>query len=70
VQDLLFETIAVRRIALVAKLVTISDCSDEEKDVALAWLGELTHELGSRLDEYEKENPHNGGALGGGRSFQ
>ena len=42
VQDLFFETVAFQRIALVAKLMATADCSEDEKDVALAWA--LSHE--------------------------
>lgn len=48
VQDLFFETVAFQRIALVAKLVATSECSGDEKDLALAWLSELTTELGKK----------------------
>ena len=61
VQDLFFETVAFQRIALVAKLMATADCSEEEKDLALAWLSEMTIALGKRLDEHEKKYPRNGG---------
>lgn len=70
VQDLFFETVAFQRIALVAKLMTTADCSEDEKDVALAWLGEMTQELGRKLDQYEKKYPQNGGDSGGRGGFQ
>ncbi|WP_297119761.1 hypothetical protein [uncultured Enterobacter sp.] len=69
-QDLFFETVAFQRIALVAKLMATADCSEDEKDVALAWLGEMTQELGRKLDQYEKKYPHNGGGSGGRGGFQ
>lgn len=70
VQDLFFETVAFQRIALVAKLMATADCSEDEKDVALAWLGEMTQELGRKLDQYEKKHPHIGGGSGGRGGFQ
>lgn len=70
VQDLFFETVAFQRIALVAKLMATADCSEDEKDVALAWLGEMTQELGRKLDQYEKKRPQNGGDSGGRGGFQ
>lgn len=70
VQDLFFETVAFQRIALVAKLMATADCSEDEKDVALAWLGEMTQELGRKLVQYEKKHPHNGGDSGGRGGFQ
>ena len=38
-QDLLFETVAFQRIALFAKLMATAECTEDEKDVALARLG-------------------------------
>ena len=70
VQDLFFETVAFQRIALVAKLMATADCSEDEKDVALAWLGEMTQELGRKLDQYEKKYPHIGGSSDGGGGLQ
>lgn len=69
-QDLFFETVAFQRIALFAKLMATAECTEDEKDVALAWLGEMTQELGRKLDQYEKKHPHNGGGSGGGCGLQ
>ncbi|MCU4092439.1 hypothetical protein [Enterobacter hormaechei] len=69
-QDLLFETVAFQRIALFAKLMATAECTEDEKDVALAWLGEMTRELGRKLDQYEKKHPHIGGGSGGGSGLQ
>lgn len=69
-QDLFFETVAFQRIALVAKLMATAECTEAEKDVALAWLGEMTQELGRKLDLYEKKHPQNGGGSGGGSGLQ
>ncbi|EPS6753099.1 TPA: hypothetical protein QCH54_003120 [Enterobacter ludwigii] len=69
-QDLLFETVAFQRIALFAKLMATAECTEDEKDVALAWLGEMTRELGRKLDQYEKKHPHIGGGSGGGGGLQ
>lgn len=69
-QDLLFETIAFERIALFSKLVARANCTCDEKEVALIWLGELTGELSRRLEEYESKNPQEGGNLRSGCSFQ
>ncbi|HFK7080771.1 TPA: hypothetical protein ACG0NW_002311 [Enterobacter roggenkampii] len=68
-QDLFFETVAFQRIALVAKLMATAECTEDEKDVALAWLGEMTQELGRKLDQYEKKHPHNGGGQAAGADF-
>lgn len=69
-QDLLFEAIALRRIALFTKLVSTGRCSGDEKDVALEWLGELTADLQRKLDAYEEKNPQSGGVSRGGSGFK
>ena len=69
VQDLFFETVAFQRIALVAKLMATADCSEDEKDVALARLGEMTQELGRKLDQYEKNTPIMGAIQAAGAAF-
>lgn len=69
-QDLIFETVAFQRIALVAKLMATAECTEDEKDVALAWLGEMTQELGRKLEQYEKKHPQCGGVSGCRGSFQ
>ncbi|EHM47014.1 hypothetical protein HMPREF0880_02758 [Yokenella regensburgei ATCC 43003] len=53
-----------------SKLVAKGDCSGDEKDVALAWLGELTEDLKRKLDDYEENNPRCGGISRGRCSFQ
>ncbi|EKZ5672527.1 hypothetical protein AADG00_000945 [Klebsiella pneumoniae] len=68
-QDLFFETVAFQRIALVAKLMATADCSEEEKDLALAWLSEMTMALGKRLDEHEKNTPVTGAIHAAGAAF-
>ncbi|HBW8381243.1 hypothetical protein CD006_03375 [Enterobacter sp. 10-1] len=69
-QDLFVETIALQRIALFTKLVARGNCSVDEKDVAIAWLGELTEDLSRKLDENEANNPRCGGILRCGCGFQ
>lgn len=69
-QDLFLETIALQRIALFTRLIVKSNCTGCEKDIALAWLSELTSDLESKLDEYENKTPSNGGISGGGSRFQ
>ncbi|EHW4288324.1 hypothetical protein K2637_002667 [Salmonella enterica subsp. enterica serovar Lagos] len=70
VQDLFMETIALQRIALFTRLIAKSNCTGCEKDIALAWLSELTSDLESKLDEYESKSPREGGLSGGGSRFQ
>ena len=45
VQDLFMETIALQRIALFTRLIAKSNCTGCEKDIALAWLSELTSDF-------------------------
>ena len=59
-QDLFFETIAVQRIGLLAKLAVHSDCSCDEKDVKFSWLVEFTADLEKRLDSDEIKSPSQG----------
>ncbi|WP_455427517.1 hypothetical protein [Dryocola sp. LX212] len=51
--DLFMESLALQRIELMARLVAGSDCSDDDKEVAISWLSELTSELVTRLNVHE-----------------
>ncbi len=50
--DLFIESLALQRIELMARLVASSDCSDDDKEVTISWLSELTSDLVTRLNEY------------------
>lgn len=50
--DLFMESLALQRIELMARLVASSDCSHDDKEVAISWLSELTSDLVTRLNEY------------------
>lgn len=50
--DLFMESLALQRIELMARLVASSDCSDDDKEVAISWLSELTSDLVTRLNAY------------------
>jgi len=52
VNDLFMESLALQWIELMARLVASSDCSDDDKEVAISWLSELTSDLVTRLNEY------------------
>lgn len=52
VNDLFMESLALQRIKLMARLVANSECSDDDKEVAISWLSELTRDLVTRLNEY------------------
>lgn len=59
--DLFMESLALQRIELMARLVASSDCSDDDKEVAISWLSELTSDLVTRLNEFgvgQDENTH------------
>ncbi len=50
--DLFMESLALQRIELMARLVANADCSDDDKEVAISWLSELTSDLVTRLNDY------------------
>lgn len=49
--DLFMESLALQRIELMARLVASSDCSDDDKEVAISWLSELTSDLVTRMND-------------------
>ncbi|OAE10008.1 hypothetical protein [Pantoea sp. OXWO6B1] len=53
-QDYFFESFKLQRIDLFLKLVASSDCSEDEKSLAIQWVSELTDELMKkvRIQEY------------------
>jgi len=51
--DCLMESIKLQRIDFFIKLVAASDCSEEEKGLAIQWVSELTDELMAKLRKYE-----------------
>jgi hypothetical protein len=52
-QDYLLESVKLQRIDFFLKLVAVSECSDQEKRMAIEWVSELTDELMARLRKYE-----------------
>lgn len=44
-QDYLLESLKLQRIDFFIKLVAASECSDEEKRLAIQWVSEMTDEL-------------------------
>lgn len=50
--DLYMESLELLRIELMARLVASSDCSNDDKKVAVSWLSELTSDLVTRLNKY------------------
>ena len=64
-QDMFFETLTVQRMAMMSRLVSVSDCDQEDKSLALAWLAEMNAELLKSLLEAEKKSPQEGGSDSG-----
>jgi len=52
-QDYLLESVKLQRIDFFLKLIAVSDCSDQEKRMAIEWVSELTDELMARLRKHE-----------------
>ena len=52
-QDYLFELIKLQRIDFFIKLVAASECSEEEKRLAIQWMSEMTDELMAKIRHHE-----------------
>ncbi|MBF1995781.1 hypothetical protein HW114_09930 [Serratia symbiotica] len=52
-QDYLFESLKLQRIDFFIKLVAASECSNEEKRLAIQWVSELTDELVAKIRSYK-----------------
>ena len=52
-QDYLLESLKLQRIDFFIKLVAASECSDEEKRLAIQWVSELTDELMAKIRIHE-----------------
>ncbi len=52
-QDYLLESLKLQRIDFFIKLVAASECSDEEKRLAIQWGSELTDELMAKIRSHE-----------------
>lgn len=52
-QDYLLESLKLQRIDFFIKLVAASECSDEEKRLAIQWVSELTDELLAKIRSHE-----------------
>ncbi|MCV2511838.1 hypothetical protein RKT74_16260 [Leclercia pneumoniae] len=52
-QDYLLESLKLQRIDFFVKLVATSDCSEEEKRLAIQWVSELTDELMAKIRNHE-----------------
>lgn len=52
-QDYFFESLKLQRIDLFLKLVASSDCSEDEKNLAIQWVSELTDELMKKVRTHQ-----------------
>lgn len=52
-QDFFLESMKLQRIDFFIKLVAESDCSEEEKRLAIQWVSELTDELMRKVRNHE-----------------
>ena len=52
-QDYLLESLKLQRIDFFIKLVAASECSDEEKRLAIQWVSELTDELMAKIRSHQ-----------------
>lgn len=52
-QDYFLESLKLQRIDFFIKLVADSDCSEEEKGLAIQWVSELTDELMAKIRSHE-----------------
>ncbi|MCB5303230.1 hypothetical protein [Yersinia bercovieri] len=57
--DLFFESLVLDRIDLVARLVTSSNCQEEDRELALFWIAEMTAALIDELNKIEKNSYQN-----------
>lgn len=48
--DLFTESLALQRIQLIARVVSMDVCSGDDKELALVWISELTAQLLEQLD--------------------
>lgn len=52
-QDYFSESLKLQRIDFFLKLVAASECSDEDKRMAIQWVSELTDELMAKIRSHD-----------------
>lgn len=52
-QDYFSESLKLQRIDFFIKLVAASECSDDEKGMAIQWVSELTDELMAKIRNHD-----------------
>jgi hypothetical protein len=66
VRDFFFESLAIQRIELVARLVANGRCSSDDRELALSWISEMTTTLAADVDRQLQKRPQDGGVNSGG----
>ena len=64
--DFFFESLALQRIELVARLVSNGRCSSDDRELALSWISEMTTTLAADVDRQLQKRPQDGGVNSGG----
>lgn len=64
--DFFFESLAIQRIELVARLVANGRCSSDDRELALSWISEMTTTLAADVDRQLQKRPQVGGVNSGG----
>ncbi len=65
-RDFFFESLAIQRIELVARLVSNGRCSSDDRELALSWISEMTTTLAADVDRQLQKRPQDGGVNSGG----
>lgn len=65
-RDFFFESLAIQRIELVARLVANGRCSSDDRELALSWISEMTTTLAADVDRQLQKRPQDGGDNSGG----
>lgn len=65
-RDFFFESLAIQRIELVARLVANGRCSSNDRELALSWISEMTTTLAADVDRQLQKRPQDGGVNSGG----
>ncbi|AVE51854.1 hypothetical protein C5188_00115 [Serratia liquefaciens] len=63
--DFFFESLAIQRIELVARLVANGRCSSDDRELALSWISEMTTTLAADVDRQLQKRPQDGGVNSG-----
>lgn len=64
-RDLFHEELALKRIELVTRLVSVIDSGAGDEKLAVNWVAEMSADLLKRLDEHDEDSPQEGGGGSG-----